>query len=115
MSTPEIHPESRRRGDTNPVQYAAKDAAGVAVDITGYSFKLTVDPNEGASDGVNNLFTSTGTIVVALTGRFDFPISASDANQTPGNYFFEVEMTDDGGLVTTIVVGPWRVDQDIVK
>ena len=115
MSKPELHSESRRRGDTNPVQYAAKDAAGAIRDITSHSFTLTVDPSEGAPTGANNLFTSTGTIINASTGRVDFPISTANADQTPGNYFYEVQMIDAGGLITTITSGQWRVVQDVVK
>lgn len=116
MPLPQLHPVSRRRADTYPEQYIVQDADGAAIDITtGYSFTLAVDPSEKPATSANNLFTSIGTIIDGPTGRVDFPISTANADQTPGNYFYEAQMTDLGGIDTTFVAGPWRVEQDIVK
>ena len=106
---------TRTRGDTFPMQFTLKDSSGTAIDITGFSFLMTVDPSAAPSDATGNLFQLTGTITDAVNGVFQFPISAMQADQTPGEYFHDVQMTDAGGFIRTIVTGTFTFEQDITK
>jgi hypothetical protein len=105
---------TRFRGDTNPdTGFAA--IGGVAIDITGCSFILTVDPEKAPADATNNLFALTGVIVDAPTGEVKFPITDLQANQTPGTYYYDIQMIDSGGEKRTIALDKYTFKQDITK
>lgn len=106
---------TRKRGDTYSFVLSLKDAAGAALDITGASFLLTIDPSPSPESAVANIAQLTGSIVGAATlgqVRFD-PTAPSVA--TVGVFFYDVQMTDSGSRVRTILVGQWTVEQDITK
>lgn len=105
----------RVRGDTFPFDVLLKDAAGAALDITGTTALLTVDPAPDPPDGTNNLFQLSGAIVGPGTdGRFRFTLSALQANQAPGIYYYDVQWTS-GAAVRTVLVGEFEFEQDITK
>lgn len=105
----------RKRGDTFPDQFTLKDAAGVVIDITGFSFLLTVDPSPTPSDALGNLFQLTGTITDAANGVVEFAPSAVQSDQTPSTYFYDIQWTDGAGAIRTIIVGEYIITQDITK
>ncbi len=105
----------RSRGDNFPFQFTIQDSAGVAIDITGFSFLMTVDPEPDPSDALNNLFQLTGTIVDGPNGRVDFEPTTVDMDQTPDTYFYDVQMIDVGLAVRTAVKGEFEIQQDITK
>ncbi len=106
----------RVRGDTFPFRFAIKDDAGAAVDITGATFVLTVDPAEDPAGSGSNLFANTPTIVApASQGLIEVALTAPQAGQTPGDYFYDVQMLDAAGKIRTIARGKWQVSQDITK
>lgn len=110
----------RVRGDTDSFTVTVQDAAGNAIDITGFSFLLTVDPSEAPEDAVNNLFqlsSPAGGIALSdpVNGEITVTLTAVQADQTPQVYFYDLQMTDTGGAVKTILKGQWEVVQDITK
>ena len=105
----------RSRGDTFPWTFTVKDAAGAPVDITGFSFLLTVDPVPDPTTNVNNLFQLSGTITNAPGGVVQFSLSTLQANQNPNDYFYDVQMTDGAGKIRTIARGTFTFEQDITK
>ena len=107
----------RRRGDSFADEFVLfTDAAKTTpLDITGFSFLLTVDPEESPSDATNNLFTVTGTITDAVNGKVEFAPTAVQTDVTPQTYFYDIQMTDGGGKIRTIVVGDYDITQDITK
>jgi hypothetical protein len=115
MSLPSTVNIQRVRGDTYPIIFTVNDANGDPVDITNYTFMLTVDPSEAPEDDTNNLFEIQGSIVSGPDGTVSFTPTAGDANQTPGGYYYDVEMVDTGSAVRTIAKGAWEVVQDITK
>jgi len=106
---------SRHRGDTYAIQIAIKDAAAAAIDITGFSFLLTVDPSETPTDALANIYQLTGTIDDGPNGLASFAPDATDALAAPGNYFYDIQQIDAGTLVRTIAKGKWEILQDITK
>ena len=106
---------TRVRGDTFPFSFAIKDSDGNAIDITGYSFILTVDPSDEPPDASNNLFALTGTVTDGPGGIVQFALTAMQADQTPATYYYDVQMTDTSGNIRTIIKGEWAVQQDITK
>jgi hypothetical protein len=105
---------TRYRGDTAPDQFTiTRD--GVAVDITGYAFKLTVNSNDDPTDTADQLYSLTGSITDAAAGYVEFAPTAMEADQTPGEYYYDVQQTDDLGAILTVAKGRYRYKQDITK
>ena len=105
---------TRYRGDTSPDQFTVRKD-GVVVDITGCTFKMTVNSEKDPTDTTAQLFTVDGTIVSAVNGQVDFSPDATQADQTPGDYFYDVQMTTGAGVIQTIDKGRYRFVQDITK
>ena len=104
----------RRRGDTFADRFTLKQD-GVALDVTGASFLMSVNTEKAPADNANQLYQLTGTIVDAAGGVVEFAPSAVQADQTPAGYFYDVQMTDSGGAKRTLVAGKLKVVQDITK
>ncbi len=107
---------TRKRGDTyaNQIKVMSK-SSNTAVDITGYSFVMTVDPSNAPTSSANNLFQITGVIDDATGGLVSFAPSALQADQTVGRYYYDIQMTDNSGAVRTIQTGAYIFEQDITK
>lgn len=106
---------TRRRGDTYADEFIIKSkATGLPINITGYTFTLTVDPAKDPTADTNNLFQLTGTIIDAVAGRVEFAPSAIQADHV-GSYFYDVQMIDGATRKRTIVSGKYKFIQDITK
>ncbi len=104
------------RGDTTAWTFTIRSGTpAVAVDITGFSYVLTVDPNSEPTDALGNLFALTGTITDAVNGVVEFSLSAAQADQTPAEYFFDLQQTDGSSNLRTIAKGKFEFRQDISK
>jgi len=103
------------RGDSAARGFTIQDSAGVAIDITGFTFKLTVNSEKKPTDTVNQQFTITGVIIVAASGTVSFSPLTTDTDITPGTYFYDIEQTDAGGKIATLIVGKCLIIQDISK
>lgn len=106
------------RGDTDPIPFRLELENGTAINITGYTFRLSVDTVENPTDPnrptATQVFAVDAVIVDAPAGRFEFPITILESNQTPGDYFYDVERFD-GSNIRTIVKGRFVIGQDITK
>ncbi len=104
----------RKRGDDYTFILTIKDSAGVVIDITGFSFLLTIDPAQFPTGNSNNIAQLTGIIVSGSAGTVRFePTSASVVSL--GNFYYDVQQTDGAGKVRTILIGRWDIEQDITK
>ena len=104
------------RGDTVPWTFTIKNkTTGAVINITGFSYRLTVDPSETPSNSNKNLFVLTGTITDAPNGIVEFAMTATQADQTPDVYFFDLEQTDAGLAIRTVARGKYEFQQDISK
>jgi hypothetical protein len=106
---------TRKRGDNFPFQFTLTDSSGTAIDITGFTFRMVVDPSPVPEDALSNIFDLAGIITDAVGGVFEIRPTTGDMDITPGVYFYEVQMIDAGSNVRTIVAGQFAVEQDIVK
>lgn len=105
----------RKRGDTYADEFIIKSkATGLPINITGYTFTLTVDPAKDPVDATNNLFTLTGTIIDAVAGRVEFAPTTVQADHV-GQYYYDVQMIDGSGRKRTIVLAKYKLVQDITK
>lgn len=105
---------TRYRGDTAPDQFTIQ-RDGVALDITGCTFKLTVNSEKDPTSTSTQLFSLTGTITSAVAGQVEFAPNGTQADQTPGDYYYDVQMTDTTGAIRTADKGRYRFKQDITK
>ena len=105
----------RTRGDTKAELFQLK-VNGVAVDISGDSFMLTVDPAPDPPDNTTKLFDIAGVLVTPASGIFSFAPSTIQPT-TPGDYYYDIQWTDssDSSRVKTILKGKYTVEQDITK
>lgn len=111
--TPAVIQICRSRGDTFPFDLTISLNGG-ALDITGSTFLLTVDPSPDPVDALANLFQNIPTIVDAPNGIIRVTLSGAEADQTPETYFYDLQQTS-GSAIRTILKGEWIVEQDITK
>ena len=105
----------RKRGDTYGNEFQViSETTGLPIDISGYSFVLTVDPQDDPAGSGNNVFQLTGTITDAANGLVEFAPNATQADNL-GSWFYDVQMTDGSGRIRTILDGRYIVVQDITK
>ena len=105
----------RTRADTYPFTITFTDENGAAIDITGFTYLLTVDPDSAPADATNNLFQNTPVVTDGPNGVITVTLTPSEADQAPGVYFYDLQQTDTGGAVRTVLKGQWEVVQDITK
>jgi hypothetical protein len=107
---------TRKRGDTYPHNIKVMSATTkAALDVTGFSFLLTVDPSPVPTSSDNNLLQITGVIEDAAGGLVSFTPTSLQADQTAGRYYYDIQMTYDTGEILTIDNGAYIVEQDITK
>lgn len=105
---------ARRRGDTYPVAVEVKDLHNAPINITGRTFRLAVNRQAAPDTTADQVLDVAGTITDAAAGKVEFAMTGA-GSVAPGKYYYEVQMTAAGGIVTTILAGAWDVRQDIVK
>ena len=103
------------RGDSNAKGFVRQDSVGIAIDVSGFSFKLTVNSEKDPADTTNQQFTIAGVLVDAVNGQISFAPSITDTDITPDTYFYDIEQTDAGGGIATLIIGKCLIVQDITK
>lgn len=106
---------TRTRGDTAADQITVTDSAGNAVNITGYSFLMTINSLENPPDISTQLYQIAGSILNAPAGTVEFVPLLANVDQIPGTYYYDIQMTDDAGRIKTIDKGKYTYTQDITK
>lgn len=103
------------RGDTQPFTFTRKKD-GSAISIAGRSYILTVDPEPEPTGSGENLFALTGTLIDAgANGVVEFEMSAVQADQTPAEYYYDLQESDGSSKLRTIAKGTFTFEQDITK
>jgi hypothetical protein len=108
-----------KRGDTWPISITIKQA-GAAIDITGWSGTLAVDPTKNPTDETTQLFKLVGTPDTDQTnnkGVMHFTPTAEQSNQTVDvKNYYDIEVTNVAGNSGTLVVGKtFKFVQDYSK
>lgn len=106
---------TRKRGDTFADRFViTSEETGAVIDISGYTFLLTVDPEKEPVDDSANIFQLTGTIVDAAAGLVEFAPNATQADQL-GSFYFDAQLTAPSGRIRTFDSGKYKFTQDITK
>lgn len=104
----------RVRADTFPFTVTVTSDGTTAINITGNTYLLTVDPQPNPPDATANLFQMIGVVTDGPNGIVTFTLTGPQSDQTPGVYYYDVQQTS-GGVIRTILRGAWEVVQDITK
>lgn len=105
----------RKRGDTYANERTVTSAkTGLPINITGYSFILTVDSMKNPSDELTKQFIINGTILDGPNGSVEFAPLLADVDKV-GEYYYDIQMIDGAGRKRTIDEGSYIFTQDITK
>jgi hypothetical protein len=102
------------RGDSYPIEVALTNAANKPIDITGYSFVLTVHTKKDPTSEPA-LFTVSGNIVSASGGKIEFTPTSANTGLAPGEYWYDISMSQAPSYKRTIVKDIFQIVQDITK
>lgn len=113
----------RRRGDTKDIAIRLTQDGSAIASAEGYSALLTINtsktPDPDASPAVGTqIFQAAGAPNSPATDailRFDFSGFAGSPYVPVGSYFYDIQITDPGGEVSTPQIGKFVVKQDITK
>lgn len=103
----------RKRGDTYPIEITVLNN-GAAMNISGASFLLTVDPNKEPADATSNICQLVGVVTDAPNGRVSFTPTAQQMDHV-GKFYHDIQMTDGTGAKRTVDAGKFTLKQDITK
>lgn len=103
-------PITHTRKDTFVRDLTFKDANGAAIDLTGaaVAFTLKRDPSDATP-----LATAAAVISAPLTGVCRITVAAATMDIPEGVYSYDVQLTDAGGEVTTVLKGPFSVTYNV--
>jgi hypothetical protein len=111
----------RRRSNTKDIAIRLLQDGAQIPDATGYAALFTIntvkDPDAGIPTG-DEIFQATGVPNSPASDgilRFDFAAFDQSPEIAPGNYFYDVELTDPDGETSTPLIGKFIVKQDITK
>tara|TARA_R110002111_G_scaffold175778_3_gene241340 strand:+ start:353 stop:712 length:360 start_codon:yes stop_codon:yes gene_type:complete len=100
-----------RKGDTFSLEFTFKDSAGVAINLTGYTWKMDVKETDTSSGDIiaDSSFTYSGTAAGLLTVT---ATAATMAGVIGGLYVYDLQSTT-GGAVKTWIYGLFTINEDI--
>ena len=97
------------RGDDISIANRTIKLGGVAQDITGWSFRLTVSASQSPADTGAQMFSVTGTLTDAPNGVVDF-YPTTEQTDLVGLFYFDIEAYDADGHRRT-----WEMDQIVFR
>lgn len=109
------------RGDSYPIplRLKVKDSDPVEyVDLSGYSFLMTVDSDKDPIDVATQQFQVVGVInpdQVTNIGRVHFTPTSAQTDLPKGKYWYDVQMIDTASYIRTIAKFKFTITQDITK
>lgn len=106
---------TRKRGDTyGDLFVIVSSTTEGPLNISGYTFLLTLDTEKFPTNNATNIYQLAGTILSAEGGTVEFAPSAGQADRL-GAYYYDIQMIDGAGRKRTITSGQYFYKQDITK
>jgi hypothetical protein len=106
------------RGDTWTNKFTFTDAAGAAIDVTGWQLWVTLKLDPTVAD-VDADMQSTVTLPVGAdaTGGIGYVVSTAAETDvlTPATHFYDFQYKQPSGEIQTIASGQVTVDRDITR
>lgn len=123
------------RGDTRPISIACKDSVGATLDLTGATLKFTLSTSQTPAVSDTPALQKTDTTHLALVsgttpsgvsysigdntaayGIGWFKILPADTNSLDtGTYYYDVEVTDASGNVSSLKQDEFIINADITR
>lgn len=101
------------RGDDKVWNLNFTDADGVAYDITSATVFFTVKTNKTDADASALISKDVTSHSSPTDGETMITLTNSDTDIAVGTYYFDIQLVESGGTVTTCVEGQFVVKQDI--
>jgi len=103
------------RGDDNPITLTITDSAGDAVDITGYTFFMTVKKTYEDSDTDAIISKTVKNHTDPTGGITTITLTNSDTSKAAGVYKYDIQMKTDANLVYTLTVDDFILNDDVTR
>lgn len=104
------------RGDTKRKIFTIKDSDGNALDVSGSTFKISIDTLKNPPDATTLQFSIASAFVSGGTdGQIYFTPAPGDTDIPPGNYFYDLQETDINTEIDTLFKARIEIVQDISK
>ena len=101
------------RGDDKTWNLTFVDEDGNAIDLTGATIFFTVKINKADADSDAVIDVDQASHTNAAGGLSSITITNSETDLKPENYFYDFQLVDSGGLVTTVLSGIFKITQDV--
>ncbi len=106
-------------GDTSGVNFRVVDNDYEVIDISNYSYKLTIktftDTGDNDDNAIYSQIVESSLYVNAEGGEIDFPFVEEDTRGLAGVYKWDLQETDPDGKVLTLFEGDFRIISDVTK
>jgi hypothetical protein len=105
------------RGDTAAItlSFVQAEDTDSAYDLTGLTLTITANTERNPTTAAAEMWSVTMALVSAIGGTASFSLNATQADMTPGTYYFDVESVDGSAKIKTLFKGSFIVLQDINK
>lgn len=109
------------RGDTKLFDFTFTNTDGSPLDITGYKIYFTVRERGSLRSLTTN--SDTDAVISKTVDTFDAPetgvcsveLTKEDTDVTPKKYAYDIQIKDDGGGITTVVIDDFIVLADVTR
>ncbi len=102
------------RGDTKEVKVTITKADGSPFDLTGATITFTMKKDDTDPDA-EAVIQKTAVISTPASGEALLTLTATDTNQDTGEYFYDFQLVDSSGKVTTLLKETISVLQDVTE
>lgn len=103
------------RGDSYPIEVNLTNSNNKPLDVSGYTFTMTVNVKKNPLPGDTALFTVAGTVINASAGKIEFTPTSGNTDLAPGEYWFDISMSQHPTYKRTIAKDIFQIAQDINK
>ena len=105
------------RGDTRVINLACLKSDGTALDLTGATVRFTLSATQAPTDDLSAILQkSVFTHTSPAAGLTQITINPADTqNLTPGSYFYDVQVKDASGNITSIKQDTFIINPDITR
>lgn len=101
------------RNDTFQLVSLQIDRDAAAIDLTGATIAMMLRLVKDADPVALSLSTATSGITVTSAVAGEFDIDKQIISIDAGAYFYDMQLTESGGDVTTIMEGTFTITQDV--
>lgn len=105
------------QGVTTQIDFQWKDAAGVPINLTGYSARMQVRPSLTSPDILLDCTTANSKLVItAGTGIISLRLSATEtAALTVEAGVYDLEVVDGSNKVTRLLQGAYALSKEVTR